>query len=191
MGEKQFVNFEESFFVVDKQIKEVAPVLLSKVSKFNSVFGQRGKFQKTLFEFSCFIGVFVKLLEFFLVVDFIFKSAFHNVFSDFFNAFNKQTFKLVFISNFNDLFKVELLELHFFFVKVFAQLFNGICIICLKCFYVQYDFFFDLFYFHFGVEDQLNKLFKLQVCSHDVSVARGGTVCLWSSSNHRVEVQGV
>ena len=89
MREQDFIDFQKSSLIVNKQIKKISSISACKFVDPHSIFGQLGKLEQTLLKFSCLFSIFINLLEFLLVINLIFESSFHYVFPYFFNALNE------------------------------------------------------------------------------------------------------
>ena len=85
--EKNFIDFEKSFFIIHKQIQQVVSILVRKLINFDSILSKLCKFQKALFKFTGIFCTFINLLEFLFIHNFIFQSSLHNIFSYFLNTF--------------------------------------------------------------------------------------------------------
>jgi len=189
--EQDFINPEKSFLVVNEKLKKITLVLIGEIGDLDSVLSQFCKFQQTLLKFSCFFGVLLNLLVLFLIHDFIFESSLHNTFSNFFNTFHKEAFKLILLADLIDFFKACLLILLLFLVNDNSEVLNGLIVICFQKLNVLENLFFDLFTSHLRLVDEVNEALELQVFCWNELVSAGGTSRLSSSGllfglHHRV-----
>lgn len=92
MREQSFVDLQQSLFVVHKQIKQIALITHSEICQFDSVLGQLSQSQKRLLKFASLIGILFDLLKLFLVINFVLKSAFHDVLANLLNTVDKEAF---------------------------------------------------------------------------------------------------
>ena len=121
-------------------------------------------------------------MELLFIEDLVFESAFHDVFSYFFNALNKEPFQLVLLGDFLYLFKVQLLIFTLFFAKVVFQQSDCVIIIGFHCLNILGDFILNIVLLHSGFEDQLDELIEFSVFGWDVAITRCWAIGLWSLS---------
>jgi hypothetical protein len=169
--EQNLIDLKEGSFIVDEKIQKVVSVFASELIYFYSVFGELGQFQQTLLELLGFFSVFVNLLKLLLVIDFVLESSFHDVFSDFLNAFDKQILKLVFLAHFSNFVKITFLILNFFLVKLIFEFSDCVSIVGFQGLNILDNLSFNVFLVHSRFINQIDKLMEFQVLSRNVLVS--------------------
>lgn len=89
MREQNLVDLKQGPLIIDEQVQKIVSVLARKLRDLHSVLGELCQLKETLLKLFGFIRILIDLLELLLVKDFVLKSAFHNVLSDLFDAFDE------------------------------------------------------------------------------------------------------
>ena len=129
--EQDLINFEESLLIVDEKIQEIVSILGCKLRKLHSIFGQICELQQAVFEFFCFITVFIEFTNLLFSNDFSFKSSLNDISSDIFYAINKQIFKVSSLNDIINIFRFFFSELILHFVTSHFLFFRCVIIVSL------------------------------------------------------------
>ena len=124
-------------------------VLAREVTDLDTVLCKLGQSKETLLEFFSFFRALVKLLEFLAVVDLVLKTALHDLFSDFFDALDKERLEFVALRAHVNLISNNPLCLLFLPVNNLLQVSDSICVACLQCLHILDDFLFNFVSVHF------------------------------------------
>lgn len=89
MREQSLIDLEQSPLVVDEEIQDVGLVPSCEVADLDSVLGELGQSEQTLFELLRFFRALVELLELLSVVDLVLQATFHDLFADLLDALDE------------------------------------------------------------------------------------------------------
>jgi hypothetical protein len=131
------------------------------------------------------------------VVDVGLEPALHDILTDFFNAIDKETFKIVLLSGFIDPIGLDLLRLETFTIKASSQVFYCVHVVGLKSLNILDYLYLDIFLGHLGFHYQLEELSEFGIlgghetvptyrASTPMSLSRSPGCLAFSCLPHRV-----
>ena len=124
-------------------------ILAREVTDLDTVLCKLGQSEETLLKLFSFFRALVKLLEFLAVVDLILETTLHDLFSDFFDALDKERLELIALRAHVNLISNNPLSLLFLPVNNLLQVSDSICVACLQCLHILDDFLFNFISVHF------------------------------------------